>query len=88
MYDEVKMSAASPVYFEIIDFIAAGTTPEAVARFQPSPDAQRRVTELIDREEQHSLSPDERAELDHFMELEHILRMAKARARQILSGGP
>jgi hypothetical protein len=24
-------------------------------------------------------------ELDHFMELEHILRMAKARARQILS---
>ena len=27
------------------------------------------------------------AELDHFMELEHILRMAKAKARQILARG-
>lgn len=30
------MSVAAPVYFEIIDFIAAGTTPEAVAEFRPS----------------------------------------------------
>jgi hypothetical protein len=28
------MSPASPAYLEIIDFIAAGTTPEAVARFR------------------------------------------------------
>jgi hypothetical protein len=35
MYDEDKMSAASPAYFEIIDFIAAGTTPEAVADSTP-----------------------------------------------------
>jgi len=27
------MSTASPAYFEIIDFIAAGTTPEAVLNF-------------------------------------------------------
>jgi hypothetical protein len=41
------MSAASPVYFEIIDFIAAGTTPETVAQYHPSPEAQPRVAELI-----------------------------------------
>jgi hypothetical protein len=81
------MSAASPAYFEIIDFIAAGTTPDAVVRFRPSPDAQRRVAELIDREKDGLLSPEEKAELDHFLELEHILRMAKARARQIRSRG-
>jgi hypothetical protein len=33
------------------------------------------------------LSLDEQAELDHFLELEHILRIAKAKARQILSRG-
>jgi len=33
------------------------------------------------------LSPDEKAELEHFEELEHILRMAKAKAREILSRG-
>ena len=43
------MSTASPAYFEIIEFIAAGTTPEAVAHFLPSPEAQRRVAALIER---------------------------------------
>ena len=81
------MSLASPAYFEIIDFIAAGTTPEAVIEFRPSPEAQQRVAQLIEREQAAPLSPAERSELDHFMELEHILRMAKARARQILSSG-
>ena len=79
------MPPASPAYFEIIDFIAAGTTPEQVARFHPSPEAQQRVAGLIQREKENLLSPEEKAELDHFMALEHILRMAKAKARQILS---
>ena len=71
----------------MIDFIAAGTTPEAVAHFHPSSEAQERVAELISREKEQGLSPEEKAELDHFMELEHILRMAKAKARQILARG-
>jgi hypothetical protein len=81
------MSLASPVYLEIIDFIAAGTTPDAVIQFRPSSEAQDRVSGLIEREKEGALSPEEKAELDHFMELEHIMRMAKARARQILSSG-
>jgi len=81
------MSVTSPVYFEIVDFIAAGTTPRTVIDFQPSPEAQQRVADLIEREKADTLSPEEGVELDHFMELEHILRMAKGRARQILSRG-
>ena len=65
------MSGASPVYLEIIDFIAAGTTPDAVVRFRPSLEAQQRVAELVEREKAAGLSPDEKAELDHFLELEH-----------------
>lgn len=81
------MSPASPAYFEIIDFIAAGTTPEAVVHFQPSAEAQWRVAGLVESEREHGLSPEEKAELDHFIELEHILRMAKAKAREILARG-
>ncbi len=81
------MSTVSPAYVEIIDFIAAGTTPEAVALFHPSHEAQQRVAELIEREKESGLSPEDKDELDHFMELEHILRMAKAKARQILARG-
>lgn len=81
------MSLAGPAYIEIIDFIAAGTTPESVAHFQPSQQAQERVATLLKQQQEDVLSADEKAELDHFMDLEHILRMAKAKARQILSSG-
>ena len=81
------MSAVSPAYFEIIEFIASGTTPDAVVHFRPSSEAQQRVAELIERERDGSLSTEEKAELDHFVELEHILRMAKAKARQLLCRG-
>jgi len=77
----------APAYFEITDFIAGGTTPRGVADFRPSAEAQRRVAELIERETECGLAPEEKAELDHFMELEHILRMAKAKARLLLSRG-
>jgi hypothetical protein len=79
------MAAAHPAYLEFIDFIAAGTTPEQIVAFRPSAQAQERVEDLIAREKEDQLSPDEQAELDHFFQLEHILRVAKARAEQILA---
>jgi hypothetical protein len=79
------MSAAQPVYWELIDFIAAGTTPEQVIAFRPSAAAQERVEELIAKAKDEDLSPDDQSELDYFFQLEHILRVAKARAEQILA---
>jgi hypothetical protein len=72
-------------YEEIIDFIAAGTTPESLINFQPSESAKERVADLIFREKNGTLSETERAELDNYMVLEHLLRLAKARAHQYVS---
>jgi len=69
-------------YEEIIDFIAAGTSPQTVIAFQPSEKTKQRVADLIYREKTSTLSPDEKSELDHYMQLEHLMRLAKARARQ------
>jgi hypothetical protein len=71
----------------LVDFIAGGTTPKAVADYHPSPEAQRRIAGLVAREKEGSLSVEEKSELDNFMDLEHMLRVAKARARQILASG-
>lgn len=79
------MSATNPIYLELVDFIASGTTPRAVAEFHPSQQAQERVADLIEREKESQLSAEETAELNHFLELEHILRVAKAKARLILT---
>jgi len=76
------MAAASPAYLEIIDLLAAGTTPAGLISFRPSPEAQRRVSELIARRNEGAISAEEAQELDDFLELEHLLIMAKARARR------
>jgi len=75
------MSAAKS-YDEIIDFIAAGSTPEAVVAFRPSDSVQQRVAELVERSNDASISSEEQSELEDYLQLEHIMIMAKARARQ------
>jgi hypothetical protein len=80
------MNAAQPVYMELVEFVARGATAEEVANFRPSADAQRRVTELLERQRQSELTEEEAAELESFVQLEHILGLAKAKAQLILAG--
>jgi hypothetical protein len=68
------------VYDEIIDFIAAGTTPETVVKFQLSEIAKGRVEYLVYQHKMGEITPEEKKELNHFLTLEHIMRLAKAKA--------
>ena len=79
------MSVAKPPYLELVQFIAAGSTPDGLIAFHPSPSVQKRVSELIESKQEGSLSPEEETELEDFLHLEHILIMAKAEARRNLS---
>ena len=75
------MSAAKS-YEEIIDFIAGGTTPESVVGFHPSDHVQQRVAELVARSKDGNICVEEQSELEDYLQLEHIMIMAKARARE------
>ena len=70
-------------YEEIVEFIAA-LSPREIIDFKPSDEARQRVWDLIERQKQSSLAADDKAELDHYLEVEHLMRLAKARARQLL----
>ncbi len=72
-------------YNEIVDFIASGTTPQTVASFCPSLDSKDRVADLITREKTSELTAEERSELDHYFQIEHIMRLAKAKARKLVA---
>jgi hypothetical protein len=72
-------------YEEVIDFIAAGTSPESIIAFQPSASARERVWDLIGRAKTASLSLDEQSELEHYLQLEHLMRLAKVRARHYMA---
>ncbi len=74
--------ALPKAYEEIVDFIAAGASPQNVIAFRPSEEARQRVWDLVAREKAGSLSQEETSELEHYLQLEHIMRLAKARAQR------
>jgi hypothetical protein len=77
--------AISRAYEEVVEFLAAGTTPSNLVSFRPSEEAKQRVADLIHREKTTGLTQDETSELDHYLQLEHLMRLAKARARKYIS---
>lgn len=74
----------SRAYDEFVDFIASGPSTELVAAFRPSETSRQRVVELVAREKTTGLTVEETSELEHYVQLEHIMRLARARARRNL----
>ncbi len=71
-------------YEELIKFIASRNPREAID-FKPSEPSSQRAWSLVERQKDASLSAEERDGLHHYRELEHLMRLAKARARQLLA---
>jgi len=70
---------ASSVYDSVADFIAS-MNPEKVLELRADPDMQDRLEKLIEKEKTTGLSAEEKEELDHYIVLERLIRLAKARA--------
>ena len=68
-------------YEEIVQFMASGPSPKRIANFEASPATKERVALLIHREKTEGLSSEERAELDDYMQVEHLMRLVKAKAQ-------
>lgn len=74
---------ASTAVDEIIEFIA-GENPKRVLEFKASQATRKKVFSLIEKSKAGQLSEEEQSELDHYLMLEHLLRLAKIKAYQIL----
>jgi hypothetical protein len=66
---------------ELLDFLVGQIPGTALAGFQASDQARQRVWALIAKEKETGLLPEERLELDDYLKLEHLLVLAKAKAR-------
>ena len=67
---------------EVANFIGA-TDPAKVLSFRPFAETKARVSDLIEREKTEGITSDEKYELDYYMHLEHLMRMAKIIARKL-----
>ena len=62
----------------IVQLLASQPAPEQVLSIRPSPEFQAHVSELLHRNKQGELSHPEEAELERYLVLEHLVRLAKA----------
>ena len=66
---------------EIVKFIADTAGAEKLGAFRPSPAAENRVAGLLAKVKDGSIRPREREELQLFVQLDHVMSLARARAR-------
>ncbi len=72
------------VYDEVAEFIA-NMNPSNVIAFKPSTDNQNRFDFLLEKNKETNLSNEERIDLEHFLILNRIIGLAKARALNLLT---
>jgi hypothetical protein len=78
------MIAYQSAYDSLADFMAT-LDPIKVMGFHAPTKIQDRVEELLEKKQDMGLTLTEQEELDHYLILEHIVRLAKSRARLHLS---
>jgi hypothetical protein len=55
-------------------------SPEEVLALRPSPELKERISELLRKNRQEGLTPEEDAEWQRYETMEHLVRLAKAHA--------
>lgn len=78
------MIAYQNIYDSLAEFMA-NLDPIKVMGFHAPTKIQNRVEDLLEKKQEEGLTLVEQEELDHYLILEHIVRLAKSRARLHLS---
>ncbi len=78
-------SGASELRREVITFLARRPSAEQILRFHPSPAAAERSRDLLARNQQGALSPQEAAELDEMCEVDRFVSLVKTEVLRLTS---
>jgi hypothetical protein len=65
---------------DIMALLASQPTPEQILAIRPSPEFQTRVSDLLAQSKAGTLSAKGEAELERYLTLEHLVRLAKTHA--------
>jgi hypothetical protein len=70
----------------ITDFLASRPTSEEIIAYRLPETLEARAHELLERNRNNLLTPDERTEMEAFIEIDHFMTMLKAKTRRNLTG--
>jgi hypothetical protein len=75
---------AEPPQFEglgdVLETLAHLPSPQEILALRPSPALQERISTLVDKQRKGSLSADEERDWQKYQYIEHLVRIAKAKA--------
>jgi len=86
--DEIPVNERSGNFQDenvIMELLTSQPEPEQVLSIRPSPELQARVSELLGRNKKGELLRQEAVELERYLTLEHLVRLAKAYAYRQLA---
>jgi hypothetical protein len=73
----------SPLLYEdLVDLLAESAAPDKLLSYQLSREKQQRLDDLLSKNREGTLSAAESAELDVFEQIEHVVRLLKAKVRE------
>jgi uncharacterized protein YciU (UPF0263 family) len=70
----------SPVYNQFLDFVMENKTPAEILAFQLTDEEQERIADLLEKQDEDSLSLAEAAELQQIVLIDRMLLALRARA--------
>lgn len=80
-----ELNAAAQLGFEgaaeVLEFLASLPTPEEIIALRPSDALQARISALLEKNRTEGLTNAEEQEWEQYQYLEHLVRLAKAKAQ-------
>jgi hypothetical protein len=69
-----------PFYEEVLEFLSQGPSAQQIIAFRPGPEAQERFRQLLEINRERTLTVEEEEELDHYVHIEQMMSLLKAKA--------
>ena len=79
-----KPTTTPLAYAEVLDFLIARPTPQEIAAFKVSTEAQAYISILLDKNREGTLNETEAADLDLYEQLEHLMILLKTKAYHLI----
>ena len=80
----MQNTLARTVFGAITDFLATNPTPESILAYRLPDELQARAHDLLERNGEGELSPEERDEMADFIRVEQIHHLLKAKTKRNL----
>lgn len=77
----MAINTQQSIFSELADFIVSQPTLEEIAAYHVSPTVDQRIHELLEKNREATLTPEERDEMEKFLAVSHLMTLAKAKAR-------